>query len=157
MKNCSRHKKGLCDQINPQPFENFSKYEKTKDGLYPQCRECQKEGLRVFNTKLENKLRKKEYANKQENKIRAKESSLLFANKPENKIKEKERKGTPEYKMKHKNAALKREYGITLEQYNKILLEQNNCCDICKVNIFEYLEKYKKSFAVDHNHETRTD
>ena len=41
-------------------------------------------------------------------------------------------------------------YGITLEDYNNLLREQNNCCAICDIHESEN----KKSLAVDHNHTT---
>jgi len=43
---------------------------------------------------------------------------------------------------------LKRMYNISLEEYNKLLLKQNNCCAICGRSQFEI----KKKFAVDHDH-----
>jgi hypothetical protein len=45
---------------------------------------------------------------------------------------------------------LKKTYGITLEQYNKLLVEQNYSCYICQKSITEF----KKRLAVDHNHKT---
>jgi hypothetical protein len=45
---------------------------------------------------------------------------------------------------------LLRHYDISLEKYNQILLNQNNCCKICKINILEV----SRRFAVDHDHET---
>lgn len=51
---------------------------------------------------------------------------------------------------------LSQNYGITLEEYNAILLSQNNVCAICgKVNIFNSKFTNKRmSLSVDHNHET---
>jgi hypothetical protein len=51
---------------------------------------------------------------------------------------------------KIKNWYLQRTYEITLEEYNDILKKQNYRCAICGIS----LKKYKKSFHVDHNHET---
>jgi hypothetical protein len=51
---------------------------------------------------------------------------------------------------------IKRTYGITLEERNKILDSQNGCCAICKKPL-SYLvsEKLKqKKLYIDHNHET---
>lgn len=45
---------------------------------------------------------------------------------------------------------LKRKYGITLEDYNRILKEQNDCCRICK----KHYSESKKALAVDHDHKT---
>lgn len=45
---------------------------------------------------------------------------------------------------------LRRKYGITLEQYNKMFAAQNGCCAICGTHQVEF----KKAFAVDHDHAT---
>ena len=47
--------------------------------------------------------------------------------------------------------ALKFRYNITIEDYNEILLSQNNTCAICDATESGYKRKY---FCVDHNHET---
>ncbi len=49
-----------------------------------------------------------------------------------------------------KDVDLKRTHGISLEDYNRMLKEQDYKCKMCKkVNTSN-----KRSFAVDHNHET---
>jgi hypothetical protein len=45
-------------------------------------------------------------------------------------------------------------YGITEEQFNGMLEEQNHCCDICEITHIAYKKKFNKSFAVDHDHKT---
>lgn len=44
----------------------------------------------------------------------------------------------------------KKKYGISQDDYNLMLKNQNYCCDICKLNI----KNYNKDFAVDHCHNT---
>lgn len=46
-------------------------------------------------------------------------------------------------------ARLQREYGITLQEYEALLKQQNNCCAICSCG-----EPKDKAFCVDHNHQT---
>jgi Recombination endonuclease VII len=60
------------------------------------------------------------------------------------------RKDNPNYQ---KNYDLKRHYGITLQQFNDMLLDQNNCCAICKKPETSIHTKYSKTFglSVDHN------
>jgi len=41
-------------------------------------------------------------------------------------------------------------YGITEEEYNQLLVNQNFSCAICKSHINEF----KRKLSVDHNHET---
>ncbi len=48
-----------------------------------------------------------------------------------------------------RNRELKCIYGITLEQYNELLLKQNGSCAICKTTSIK-----RKSFDVDHCHKT---
>ncbi len=50
--------------------------------------------------------------------------------------------------LKAKSAGLKSRYGITIEEYNEMLLEQGGGCAIC-----EKPETNQYSLAVDHNHE----
>ena len=45
---------------------------------------------------------------------------------------------------------LKKYYGLTVEQYNRMFDEQQGCCAICG----EHQSKLKKALAVDHCHTT---
>ena len=54
-------------------------------------------------------------------------------------------------KLRTKNSHLQNRYGITLEQFNKMLLEQQNKCYICFVHIDE---TQKKQLCIDHCHNT---
>ena len=58
------------------------------------------------------------------------------------------RKQCPNYARKH---LYKYKYNITIEDYDRMLLEQNNCCAICKS---EYSGRGNKIFDVDHCHTT---
>lgn len=49
-----------------------------------------------------------------------------------------------------KDTRLKRIYGITLEDYNKLFTEQKGCCAIC----YKHQSELNKTLAIDHNHET---
>ena len=92
-----------------------------KDGLHPYCKNC-----------------------------RSIERKLFHKNN-----KEKENKRNREYekrtKKARKNAKLKYRYGITLEQYNKMLDKQQHKCYICK----EDAKNLSKKLAVDHCHNTK--
>jgi len=48
--------------------------------------------------------------------------------------------------------SLKYEWGMTREEYTKILESQNSCCAICETTGDEYMIKYKRRFAIDHDH-----
>lgn len=49
--------------------------------------------------------------------------------------------------LKKKDRQLRRAYGITIEQYNKLLVEQGGVCAICKREC-----PTGRALAVDHNH-----
>lgn len=51
------------------------------------------------------------------------------------------------------NSRLKRKYGITTEEYERILKEQDGCCKICGSDSYQFHNKDKK-LAVDHDHNT---
>ena len=52
----------------------------------------------------------------------------------------------------HRNTMLKSKYGITLEDYNKMLLAQNSLCAICGKR--DTRNKSMPNLAVDHCHQT---
>lgn len=51
------------------------------------------------------------------------------------------------HKNEHKNNHLKSDYNITLEQYNEMLIKQNNKCAICG-----NMNNINRLMCVDHNH-----
>lgn len=58
----------------------------------------------------------------------------------------------PDY---HHGRNLKQRYGISVDEYETIIANQNNACAICEVEIPDKLEyKGKRRSVVDHNHET---
>jgi hypothetical protein len=56
------------------------------------------------------------------------------------------------YKHKEKDYSLRSKYGITLEQYNKILKKQNGVCAICGE---KETSKINKILSVDHCHNSK--
>lgn len=60
-----------------------------------------------------------------------------------------------EYRKKNKslfrNIDLKRKFGISLEEYEKLNIAQDFKCAICQ----KHESEFKIKFAVDHNHETK--
>jgi hypothetical protein len=56
------------------------------------------------------------------------------------------------YKISHRNSKMKKQYGITLDEYNEMWASQKGCCAICGTHQNE--KNDGKSLAVDHNHET---
>lgn len=91
-----------------------------------------------------------EYKNNQRKNLDA------WYNKPENKEKIKLYKQTrrlkelndPFHKLKRRDRALRQTYGITLNDYNNMLLSQNNKCALC------FRLQGSSTFHVDHCHNT---
>lgn len=57
---------------------------------------------------------------------------------------------------KAKNNHLKRNFNLSLDEYNRLIIQQNNCCSICKKNedvIDKRLNK-PRNLCVDHCHKT---
>lgn len=64
---------------------------------------------------------------------------------------ERERKNL--YPEVFRNTRFKMNYGITIEEWDAMLLKQENCCKICK-KTFSWLHRDRLSCHVDHDHET---
>jgi hypothetical protein len=60
------------------------------------------------------------------------------------------RKNKGRYKESQRNRILQKLYGITIEQYNQLFLEQEGKCKICQ----RHQSEFKRRFAVDHCHTT---
>jgi len=101
----------------------FSKNKVNKDGLCYWCKKCQAE----YRAKPEVKKRMAGYGA---------EWGHKWYTKPENKKRVSERD-------------LKRKYGITQEQWDKMFADQNYCCASCQNNVSN-----GKGWVVDHSHKT---
>lgn len=66
--------------------------------------------------------------------------------------KERKRQLSQAYRHIKKDQDLKKGYGISLEDFNKKLVEQNYRCKICDV----HQENLKRALCVDHCHKTGT-
>lgn len=128
MKKCS--KCGIEKDEKEFPYQS-----KKQNKLMSNCSVCRKEyqknrrHINIYETRAKDKER---YYKNREVRI---ETARRF------------RKNNPE---KTRATMLKSKYGITQEDYNKMLLKQQNKCAICNRDMNEY----GKIFCVDHNHET---
>lgn len=64
------------------------------------------------------------------------------------------RKWTKAHPDRVRNKHLLRTYGITQEDYDRILLSQDGKCAICSVSEVELISRTGRGFHVDHNHKT---
>jgi hypothetical protein len=141
-KKCSREQ---CEQQNPQPLSNFFKRGDTKSGFMSRCKSCLKE------IDLKRKDKTIQYKRKWKMNNRDKVKKYYENNKEEILQKSKNYNHKPEIKMKVKNRNLLKNYGLTLDQYNQMLVNQNHKCDICSI---DEVNAGKKGLFVDHNHIT---
>jgi hypothetical protein len=70
---------------------------------------------------------------------------------PKQRAKAKEIFHSEEYKQKRFAYRMKVEFGITVEEFNEVLIRQNGLCAICGV---KFQNKRKKGPHVDHDHRT---
>ena len=126
MKKCSK-----CNEI--KEINLFPKQDSIK--IMSHCKECRKKYNKEHRLKDIKKTREKD---RERYKINA-EHRREYARKY--------RKDNPE---KLRETHLKSNYGISTLDFNNMLKNQNNKCDICKRD----MNDYGKVFCVDHNHST---
>jgi hypothetical protein len=105
-------------------------------------------------SKFGNDIRKK-YGKKSRCKQCEKEVRAIYYNEYREEINAK----INEYKKKNpektKSTLLKHWYGIDINQYNELLVNQNNKCAICRTDKPARFGRISKSFHVDHDHKTK--
>ena len=108
-----------------KPLSEFEPRHDSKDGRRGECRDCHNEKKRIRYSKNPEKYNAVNRAH--------------YAKHPE----------------KSRNRHLKNTYGISLKQYNNMLIKQDHKCLICKKHVSENLYKGNQvNFAVDHCHKS---
>lgn len=124
-KKCSSPK---CQAQNPQPISCFNKNKGMKDGYQNQCKKCASSASRRWATANPNKIKAK--AIRLRRKWRAEDSAS--------------------YSAKRRKWVLKAQYGLTIDDYNKMYLSQNGSCFIC----LRHSTEFPKGLVVDHDHQS---
>lgn len=106
-----------------------------RDGLTAHCKEC---------------LCKKSSERYHQDPQKAQESSKNYARRNSDKVNAKNRAWCKANPSVTRDYSLRKAYGITLEDYNKMFSEQNGCCAICK----RHQSEFKRPLFVDHCHST---
>jgi len=124
-------RKCSCCKIE-KPLSEFYKIKNGTSGVRPACKECSaKKEREKYGENAEFRWSK---LSKQAQKLR----------------------DDPEFLAKHRMRTrrwhLKKHYGITLEQFDGMLKEQNNCCAICGSTSIQGIQKTR--MVVDHCHKT---
>ena len=149
----------------------FVKNAQQKSGLNPSCKECDKAVEKAYRDKNKEKLSEWHKQNRLRNqeKVKAMARKSAIKHRVNNNAKKMERyyanpekskeRYKAEYQMnKHKesyqkrlrNSTLKRLYGITIEDFDSMYIEQGGCCAICG----KHQSELNRTLSVDHCHET---
>jgi hypothetical protein len=131
------------------PTENFGKLALSKDGLRSECKECRnnKESLasaknvdRVNRWRNKNPEKLKEQRDTWNRSSGRKEAQKAYADRNKKRSREKH---------------IRNKYGLTMEQYDVILLSQQGVCAICgEPETALDSGGNVRNLAIDHNHET---
>lgn len=139
-------------------LEEFYKSKASKDGLTYKCKECNNKYASEWHhknfEKSSNKSKRWRDSNPEKDKIRRKDWRKMNREK-DNSTKRSWAKNNPEKAaLCTRKGSLKYNYGITLDEYNLILLKQDNKCSICKQPETQIDKRYNRirSLAVDHDH-----
>lgn len=126
----------LCKKCDPQQMKPLSEFHKSKhhsSGVNSCCKSCA------------NKNGKKHYTN---NKERTLKNNKIYRSENIQEIKQKKKKYRLKYITREKELKLINKYGMSLEDYAKMLEMCDHVCSICKTHTT------KRSLAVDHDHIT---
>lgn len=130
-----------------------------KEAKIKYCRECREIGNKIVKNKRERKRRKTEehkkyhrnYQKKRRKtvagKMETKRYQKIYRERGGDEVRKRWKRNNPD---KVKNYFLKKNYGITYEEYLDIAKTQNYCCGICG----EHKNNLKRDLCVDHDHET---
>jgi hypothetical protein len=141
-----------------KPISEFHKCKNKRFGVSHQCKECEKIYKQSYHLKHKKEilLFQKEYRETHKEEIKIKSKQHYRDNKLEIREYQLKYRNKPDFKQEDKNRKLKKFFGITLEQYNKMLEEQNGVCAVCGNNevAFDKRTNKNRSLSVDHNHKT---
>ncbi len=114
-------------------ISSFQKQKSSKDGFQSWCCSCKRDYVNDWRGKNKDKVKAAKM------RYREKHRNRLCKEKTQHYLKSKNSLG-------RKANYLMRNYGITLETYNELLITQNGICCICK--------KDNKKLVIDHDHKT---
>lgn len=137
------------------PLTKEEKYRRHK--IYKQTEHFQKLRIAYQEKRKQDpevQLKAKLYRQSPEYRAKAYANSKKYRQSEKHKEWKKNYRSTPEQQLKRKNYEYKRKFGITFDDYQKLLENQNNVCAICKKEESFVLRGVKHSLAVDHCHNT---
>lgn len=141
--------KRCCTCGETKPLGAFPRARNRPDGLYPSCRDCKNALNRAWrerNRDSENQRQRDRWKylpaeEKERFKARMRERYVSLAE---------------EYNLASRYGHLRREYGLTPQQYDELLEQQTGVCAVCECpeTKLDHRTKRPRQLAVDHCHET---
>ena len=131
----------VCKRTLPL-LTGFHKWTVNKDGHKNKCKVCTIKATMEYDKKHpgKRKVRDKKYRDKHKKEASAFSKAWLKKH-PEKKL---------EYAMNGYKRHLRVKFGLTIQDYDDMYIEQGGCCAICGVHQSET----QKRLCIDHNHET---
>lgn len=120
-----------------QPFANFYAAKGTRDGLRGDCKSCFRARAKARYPLVRDQAIERARRWREENIERFRET-------------QRKRRTRPEVKAKERNDHLRRKFGMTSAEYDRMLAEQGGRCAICKRRPTKGI-----SLHVDHEHRTK--
>jgi hypothetical protein len=110
-------------------------------------KEANRESIRAWNREWRKRREKED----PEFKARARANEKAYRARNPEKVRTKNQATNEKFAVARRNSNLKKLYGITHADYERMLVEQGGCCAICGTPAPVGIKKY---FSVDHDHET---
>jgi len=127
-----------CNEL--KPLSEFTFHNRNKGQHRNFCHECEKVWIRKYHKSPQGKEIRKEWEGQNREKIEAYKE--LYRNDP---------KRTAKAKVYSRQWRLIKDFGLTVDDYDRILESQNGKCAICGADT---PGNKRKNFAVDHDHKT---
>lgn len=141
----------ICTKCKIEKKEKeFYKDKRSTDNLYPHCKKCHYIKTEIYRKTDKSIAQRRKHQTSEEYKEYRRKYKKEYLKNPLHRKKENERMKEYRKTSANKNTVLKRLYGISFEEYSKLLLKQNYKCAICDIDEVEY----GKKLVVDHNHKT---
>lgn len=127
-----------CGEV--KPLSEFTIHNREKGQHRNFCHECEKAWIRKYHKTPQGKEKRKKWVD--QNKEKIEEYKEVYRNDPEK---------TKASKKYHRKYWLMKQFGLTPDDYDRMLKDQNGCCAICGS---DKSGNRSKNFMIDHDHGT---
>jgi Rps23 Pro-64 3,4-dihydroxylase Tpa1-like proline 4-hydroxylase len=133
-----------------KPLIDFNKHAGRKDGYADRCKVCLCEDRKIYYSKNKEQIIEQQKEYKKLNEQICKERSLKYRERTREQAKQRAKTWYSQNKERAKKTNRKnklKQYGLTVDQYNQLIENQNNSCLICKKEFSEQIKSH-----IDHCH-----